>query len=349
MLTVPDDYPTIQAAVNAAIPGDTVHVSSGTYYESVMVNKTVLLIGQNRETTIIAAGSTADTLALTADGVLISNFTIGWGAVGIDMQNSNGNRIINNIIKENTNGATGSIYTDTIYENNIVTANTYGLNFGQLNGPSSINNTAKNNEIYGNTIAGIYVSAANGNNTISGNNIHDNGIGIILDHTQNNTVTNNTIKNNNLAGGYNYGIYLRNAIKNVIDSNMFQGNNVALHFINSSNGNKIFHNNFIGNPKDADGTSLNTWDNGYPSGGNYWSGYLQKYPHATEIDGSGIWNTPYVIDRDNVDNYPLIQPWNPVSEFQPLFLLPLFVIATLLAAVVLRRKRGDDHGGTALH
>jgi hypothetical protein len=51
--------------------------------------------------------------------------------------------------------------------------------------------------------------------------------------------------------------------------------------------------------------STNKWDDGYPSGGNYWSDYLTKYPHAAEIDGSGIWNTPYVIDGNNTDHYPL--------------------------------------------
>jgi len=57
--------------------------------------------------------------------------------------------------------------------------------------------------------------------------------------------------------------------------------------------------------------SPNTWDNGYPSGGNYWSDYQTNYPTAAEIDGSGIWNTPYVIDSNNRDNYPLMNPWTP--------------------------------------
>jgi hypothetical protein len=57
----------------------------------------------------------------------------------------------------------------------------------------------------------------------------------------------------------------------------------------------------------------NFWDNGYPSGGNYWSDYKEKYPNATELDESGIWSTPYVIDENNTDNYPLIHsyPYGP--------------------------------------
>jgi hypothetical protein len=53
---------------------------------------------------------------------------------------------------------------------------------------------------------------------------------------------------------------------------------------------------------------MNVWDNGYPSGGNYWRDYQTRYPNATEIDSSGIWNTPYVIDANNTDRYPLMAP-----------------------------------------
>ena len=49
----PADFYTIQGAINAASPGDTIFVYSGTYYENVVVNKTVSLIGENRSNTII--------------------------------------------------------------------------------------------------------------------------------------------------------------------------------------------------------------------------------------------------------------------------------------------------------
>jgi pectin methylesterase-like acyl-CoA thioesterase len=42
---VPGDYSTIQAAINAANPGDTINVSAGTYTENVDVNESVNLVG----------------------------------------------------------------------------------------------------------------------------------------------------------------------------------------------------------------------------------------------------------------------------------------------------------------
>jgi hypothetical protein len=57
----------------------------------------------------------------------------------------------------------------------------------------------------------------------------------------------------------------------------------------------------------------NVWDDGYPSGGNYWSDYQTTYPNASEIDSSGIWNTPYVIDANNTDHYPLMGAFSDFS------------------------------------
>jgi len=53
---------------------------------------------------------------------------------------------------------------------------------------------------------------------------------------------------------------------------------------------------------------VNVWDDGYPSGGNYWSDYEDRYPDADEMDNSGIWDTPYVIDSNDQDRYPLMNP-----------------------------------------
>ena len=52
--------------------------------------------------------------------------------------------------------------------------------------------------------------------------------------------------------------------------------------------------------------------------GNYWSDYMSKYSNASEVENSGIGNTPYVIDVNNVDYFPIMVPFN-VSPSVSLF------------------------------
>jgi parallel beta-helix repeat protein len=78
--------------------------------------------------------------------------------------------------------------------------------------------------------------------------------------------------------------------------------------IASSSNNILFHNSFDSNSYQCySKDSISVWDDGYPSGGNYWSDYQYSYPDATELENSEIWNTPYVIDENNQDNYPLMK------------------------------------------
>ena len=76
IIRVPEDYPVIQWAINAAKPGDTILVSEGTYYERIVINKTLNLLGENRDKTIIDARGTGTVVAITADNVNFSGFTI---------------------------------------------------------------------------------------------------------------------------------------------------------------------------------------------------------------------------------------------------------------------------------
>lgn len=76
-----------------------------------------------------------------------------------------------------------------------------------------------------------------------------------------------------------------------------------------SSGNTLYHNNFVGNAEQAYCiNSTNVWDDGYPSGGNYWSDYKNRYPNAMKMDESGIYDMSYVIDENNQDNHPLMDP-----------------------------------------
>jgi parallel beta-helix repeat protein len=99
---------------------------------------------------------------------------------------------------------------------------------------------------------------------------------------------------------------------------IFLNNNVKENsegIVMSTSHNVIYHNNFIRNGKQVLPVNqyANTWDNGYPSGGNYWSDYtgLDSYwgPDQNLIGSDGIGDTHYAIGAKNHDRYPLMNPY----------------------------------------
>jgi hypothetical protein len=84
--------------------------------------------------------------------------------------------------------------------------------------------------------------------------------------------------------------------------------------------NTFYHNDFVNNIKQVNigsPESIQIWDNGYPSGGNYWSNYtgvdLMSGPKQNQPGSDGIGDTPFVVGTNNTDNYPLMAPFA-VSE-----------------------------------
>jgi parallel beta-helix repeat protein len=165
---------------------------------------------------------------------------------------------------------------------------------------------------------GIYLYSSS-SNAVTGNNITANGDGIRLDYSSNNNVTENNVTNNDYDGiklfssSYNHvsrntaaynshGISLTSSSYGIFEGNTI-ADNVGIYLV-SSISNRFYHNNFINNPVLVNSTSANSWDDGYPSGGNYWSDYT-----GVDADMDGLGDTPYVIDADNQDNYPLMNRW----------------------------------------
>ena len=70
------NYTTIQSAIDAASSGDTVYVYNGIYYENVVVDKTINLTGEDRNTTIIDGGGSGDVVYVNADDVNVQGFKI---------------------------------------------------------------------------------------------------------------------------------------------------------------------------------------------------------------------------------------------------------------------------------
>jgi len=127
--------------------------------------------------------------------------------------------------------------------------------------------------------------------------------------------TNKTkISGNNITANNLYGIYLGYSSNSTISRNNIANNYCGIYLGYSSN-NSIYDNNFVDNARNAYSyNSMNVWDNGYPSGGNYWSDYngtdLYSDPYQNDTGSDGIGDTSYIIDEDNADRYPLMGPFN---------------------------------------
>jgi parallel beta-helix repeat protein len=228
------------------------------------------------------------------------------------------------------NGSANGFYLPRVSNvtiKNTTITNTYGIYLVDSSG-----NTVSGNNVTANSNYGIYLDSSSDNNTLSGNNITANSYGIEIDSSSGNTVSGNNVTANS------YGISLDSSSGNTVSGNNVTANSMHGISLGSSSNNTIYHNSFIGNTNQVfSDNSSNTWYEGYPSGGNYWSDYLTIHPNATEIDSSGIWNIPYVIDSNNIDHYPIMdQPV--ISEFQPFLLLPLFMTATLSVAICRKKK-----------
>jgi len=362
-------YATIQEAINApeTLNGHTIFVEAGTYYEHIVVNKTLALIGENNNETIIDGSGELIVVQVVASNVKISGFTIrnGGGYVypicsGLYILHSNNTIISENIISNN--GAWG-IYVEysnsTLIENNVMAFNCQGSNVESIYIEHSHKNWIIGNEIKKNTGTGVGLRQSF-DTIISGNNITNNvgGISLFESHNNvladnyvawtlggvitlsysfNNIISNNAIFESPVETWWTYAIELDESSSNTITANNISqcqngiriehssSNNVISSnridnckywdggaiYISASSNNRVYHNDFVDNKKQVQSySSSNVWDDGYPSGGNYWSNYVGvdvKSGAGQDLPGSdGIGDTPYIIDENNRDRYPLM-------------------------------------------
>ncbi len=154
-IRVPENYATIQDAVNAANPGDTIRVASGTYYENVAVNKRVNLLGQDRENTIIDGSANYHVVRVTGDDVRISGFTIrnGMGGrgfyYGIVLYKCGRAVISGNILVNNFKGIGLDHSSGNVIWDNVIRDNQYGIWMSHSSGNTIRGNTVKGNWLYG--------------------------------------------------------------------------------------------------------------------------------------------------------------------------------------------------------
>jgi parallel beta-helix repeat protein len=215
-------FTSIQDAINASSDGDTVYVYNGTYHENVVVNKTINLIGENKDITTINGSGIGDVIAVNADFVNITGFTVrdsGTGAgsdpdSGIELDNVSNCRVFDNSVFETSTGI--NIYysnENTVTDNNISNIDYEGIWLRY----SSNNSITHNTLMY--TWVAIYDDESSNKNTFSYNEIKYNEEGIWLLYTSDHIVSYNNITHNDW-----FNIYLESAENiSIINNNCSYG------------------------------------------------------------------------------------------------------------------------------
>ena len=163
------NYTRIQDAIDNANNGDKIYVFHGIYLENLHVNKSITIIGENRNNTIIDGRGIDSVFEINSGDISISNFTIRNGSYGITLFSSNGSTIHNNIVKNNKyDGIWLDLSNDNIICNNIFQGNKYN---------------------------GVLLIESN-DNKVEKNIIRNNGIGVNVGYSTNNVISHNDFINN---------------------------------------------------------------------------------------------------------------------------------------------------------
>jgi parallel beta-helix repeat protein len=289
-------------------------------------------------------GNADGVLLCYTNGSTISGNSVADNLNGITLQGScnnvvSGNRVAGNL--EYGISLDGASRNNNVSDNRIESNGEDGVSVYALG--SSTWNLVSQNQITNNQGNGISVKGAQ-EWKIVGNNITANrGSGIcFLYGASDNAVTENYIAGNGV------GIQLSDAVENTVTFNTITENNGwGMELNGSQKNNVIHHNNFINNnvteglqvriagvwsfpelntppmnsfnqaptepfnppepepPKFVAGAA-NVWDDG--GEGNYWSDYTSRYLDASEVGNTGVGDTPYFINENNIDRYPLMAP-----------------------------------------
>jgi nitrous oxidase accessory protein NosD len=373
IIVVPDDFTTISAAVEHAGEGDTVYVKSGRYEinETLRINKTVSLIGEDAATTLLVGPGVTGwlfspkvTIEVKADNFKISQVTINNCDVSISVSGK-GTEVSNTIMSRSDVSGSHSVISNNSITGLLTVSGSYNTISGnnlavglEFNGSfcSITENTMDfdiylqgvSNTIKGNTFPTMFLDYAD-SNIISNNSFTCLWVGY-----KGRACSNNTVFGNIAKGPYIWGILMGTGSQNVFHDNYitdyigdYDGYGISIggtHLVAENN--IFYHNTLVNNSKsvgynwELEGKG-NSWDNGKE--GNYWSDY-----NGTDANGDGIGDTPYIIDEKNIDRYPLMAqlitpsplPSSPPTSSEPQgdmepFLTPIIAVlsATSLAII----------------
>jgi len=273
-------------------------------------------------------------------GITITNNNVLNNGMGIVLAHVNSSTLTNNTVEDNIDRGVwfAGGCTDVILRNNTIANNPFNFGVGVFGLVDSLHDIDTSNTVNGKPIcywvnqhdrevpadAG-YVAIVNSTNvsvrdlTLT-NNVH----GVELIHTADTIIENITASQNDL------GIYLRvQAMNNTITGSNLFNNTYGIGVVGNSsgsvihcneifsnlygvlskytNGSRIYHNNIVNNVNQTKiEMSAEIWDNG--AEGNYWSDYTGE-----DLDGDGIGDT--LLPHQEVDWYPLVEPWSSTRTF----------------------------------
>ena len=328
--------------------------------ESNTLNGNPVYYWKNRNGGTVPSGA-GQVLLANCTNVTVENQNVSKSYVGIELGFSSQNVVANNTASYNFLGSGIVIWHSTYntianntarwnYDHGIVLVDSHhntltenvALEFNDvgITLQDSDYNIIKNNSLSGNEWFGIYFHSSH-NNTIGNNTLTGGGSGLSF-----NDGGNNTIFHNNITLNWR-GISLSGSDSNMIVDNIIAENSEGIDVFSGTN-NSIFHNNIVSNSRQAYDSGIdNQWDDGYPSGGNYWSDYNgtdNKWGPNQDFPGpDGIGDTPYVIDADSQDTYPLMTPYEPSTR--PPTVYDAILSGRGLENVTLKWSLSPDDGG----
>ncbi|NWG10796.1 right-handed parallel beta-helix repeat-containing protein [Candidatus Bathyarchaeota archaeon] len=234
--------------------------------------------------------------------VTIQNVRISRFYFGVWLYYSNRNVIVGNFATDNIGRCVWLGYSN----NNSVIVNNFTENKGRgILLDHSHNNTIMQNRIVDNDCDAMIIDHSDGNVIVGNVATGHIGHGVWLGYSNNNSIVENNFTENNYDG---IGLYFSNGNdirRNTVTMNNYHG--IQLRY---SPNNTICNNNFVNNTIQAYiyPSLENTWDNGYPFGGNFWSDHdlTDEYGGVNQnVTGSdGVSDAPYFVDVNNVDEYP---------------------------------------------